>query len=121
MHTCPNGKTVGDNECPFCNIDDWLVELDERVQELRQVAGRNNSPKIHVIVPTFIDEPLPTGYVTAEDAATYLGVSGETVRRLIRDDKLIAAQDDQAQGPAGWRWLVFTPTLQTYRQARRAA
>lgn len=61
---------------------------------------------------------LPLGYVNVEDAATYLRVSDETVRRLIVDGRLEADQQQQAHGPAGWRWIVKTPSLNRLRKIR---
>jgi DeoR/GlpR family transcriptional regulator of sugar metabolism len=61
---------------------------------------------------------LPPGYINVEDAATYLQVSDETIRRLIVDGQLEAEKQRQAHGPSGWRWIVRTPSVNRLRKIR---
>jgi DeoR/GlpR family transcriptional regulator of sugar metabolism len=61
---------------------------------------------------------LPAGYVNVEDAATYLQVSDETVRRLIVDGQLEAEKQQQVHGPSGWRWIVKTASVNRLKKVR---
>lgn len=60
---------------------------------------------------------LPRGFVSVADAAAFLGVSDETIRRWIQTDRLDAQQvEERARGREGWRWVVPTTALTKARR-----
>lgn len=55
---------------------------------------------------------LPSGYlVRLEDAAEWLGVSDETLRRYIAADRVEAIREDGTNGRMGWRWVFETDEI----------
>ena len=60
---------------------------------------------------------LPRGFVSVADAAAFLGISDETVRRWIVNGRLDADQvEERARGREGWRWVVPTSALSKARR-----
>jgi hypothetical protein len=58
-------------------------------------------------------------WVTVHDAARFLGVSGEQVRRLVAGGTLAALKVHASPGPAGFRFLISTDDLnQRKREVR---
>lgn len=67
------------------------------------------------------EDRLPRGYVNVTDAARWLRVSDETVRRWIQSGRLEGIQTRvAARGREGWRWLVPTEALNALRRNLKA-
>lgn len=55
---------------------------------------------------------LPSGFLVGlEDAASWLGVSDESLRRYIAADRIEAVREDGTHGRMGWRWAFMTDEL----------
>lgn len=53
--------------------------------------------------------PLPGGFrVRLQDAADYLGVSDESLRRYIKAGRIASVEEDGTQGRTGWRHALTT-------------
>jgi hypothetical protein len=61
---------------------------------------------------------LPAGYVSLADAAKWLGVTTEALRKAIRSGRL-AAERERSSGKQGWRYVVRTADLNRWRRERR--
>jgi len=56
--------------------------------------------------------PLPgKGYVGVDDAAKWLGLHRETVRRMIEEGRLKAEVAEGGRGSQGWRYVVPVSAL----------
>lgn len=63
-------------------------------------------------VPLGLDlERLPDGFVNVEDAARFLGVSDETIRRHIEEGRIKAVRQEGVHGRTGWRYIIPTSEL----------
>lgn len=51
---------------------------------------------------------LPGGKMNVEDAARWLGVSDETIRRHIAEGRIKAEREQDVHGRTGWRWVIDT-------------
>lgn len=71
-------------------------------------------PQKEVTIEVVHDVPVggklpPTGYMSVRDAATYLSVTSETIRRWISSGRISASKvETGARGRLGWRWIVDT-------------
>jgi hypothetical protein len=63
---------------------------------------------------------LPQGFVNVEDAAIFLQVSDETVRRFIVEGELGGERQRHAHGPQGWRWVIPTRDVNRLKRVREA-
>lgn len=61
---------------------------------------------------------LPAGTVSIEDAAAYLGVARETVRRCVNQGLLAAERHENTPGRQGWRWQISTDELMRFKDSR---
>ena len=64
-------------------------------------------------------EHLPPGEVSVEDAAAYLKVSDETVRRYISLGRIEARVEQGSVGSMGWRYVIPTEELARLRRLSR--
>lgn len=67
-------------------------------------------------VVTLETEELPAGYVSSDDAARYLRVAPQTIRRMIERGDIVAVPDNTS-GRFGWRWLINTSELMAYKKS----
>ncbi len=67
-----------------------------------------------------VDAPrLPRGLMSVEDAAAWIGVSDETLRRYIEDGTFQGASKERnTWGREGWRWVVDTSQLMAFKKVR---
>ncbi len=61
---------------------------------------------------------LPEGFVSLADAAKWLGVSPEAVRKAIRSGRL-PAQRERSSGKQGWRYVIRTTDLNLWKRRVR--
>jgi len=85
------------------------------------MAKAKKSEPISVFREVSVDEDrLPLHYeVSLEDAARFLGVSGETFRRYIADGKIEAQKQYGVHGRQGWRWVVSTDEVNRAKRSAR--
>lgn len=62
---------------------------------------------------------LPPGFVSVEDAARWLGVSDETLRRHIAEGRIKAERQNATHGRAGWRYIITTAEVNRVRKLAR--
>jgi hypothetical protein len=74
---------------------------------------------VFVLVSEDADK-LPPGYINVEDAANFLRVSDESVRRFISTGTLYAEKQYQAHGPVGWRWIIPTAGINRLKSLRKS-
>lgn len=63
---------------------------------------------------------LPEGLVTVDDAARYLGVARETIRRHISQGRLEAHRQENTPGRHGWCWMIDTAELMRVRAEKES-
>lgn len=55
---------------------------------------------------------LPSGFLVGlDDAADWLGVSDESLRRYVGANRIEAIREDGTHGRMGWRWAFTTDEL----------
>lgn len=55
---------------------------------------------------------LPSGFfMIVEDAANWLGVSDESLRRYVAAGRIDAVREEGTHGRMGWRWAIPTEEL----------
>ncbi len=64
-------------------------------------------------------EELPEGYVSLADAARWLGLTSEALRKAIRSGRL-PAQRERSSGKQGWRYVIRTEDLNQWRRRIRS-
>ncbi len=69
-------------------------------------------------VSVTIEFLYPTGFVSLADAAKWLGVSPEAVRKAIRSGRL-PAQRERSSGKQGWRYVIRTTDLNLWKRRVR--
>ncbi len=67
-----------------------------------------------------VGEPLPSkGFVGVDDAAKWLGLHRETVRRMIEEGRLKGVVAEGGRGSQGWRYVVPVAALQKVAKLRK--
>ena len=62
---------------------------------------------------------LPAGFISVEDAAVWIGVSDETMRRYIREGMFTGVtEEDESWGREGWRYVIDTQALMAFKKVR---
>lgn len=65
---------------------------------------------------------LPAGFLMViEDAAEWLGVSDESLRRYISAGRIEAVREEGTHGRMGWRWAVPTEELNRVKRLSSTA
>lgn len=71
---------------------------------------------------TPLDEPLPTGWNTAADAAAILDVTRDTIVRWANTGRFPGARRQHGvAGHTGWRWMIPTAAIEAYHSAQGRA
>lgn len=86
---------------------------------MRKKKPSQNTIRVFQEVPLDLHlDRLPPGEVNVEDAARFLQVSDETIRRHIVEGRIKARREHDVHGRSGWRWVV--PTSEVNRLRRLA-
>jgi len=87
--------------------------MKKKIHELGRIQEEETILVVREVPVTA--ETLPPGGVSVTDAARYLGVSDETVRRYI-DAGRIRAERQASAGREGWRHVIPTEELNRVRR-----
>ena len=62
---------------------------------------------------------LPPGVVSVGDAAKFLGVTPETVRRNLATGHIVGKKEEGTAGHERWRWVIDSAELLRVRALRK--